>query len=67
MVVLTYAPLFWGIRHVPSGLTAVLDLALTPVPVGVRHRPGRGTLERSARGRSALALPDLPCCSARSA
>src|SRR3978361_1518214 len=28
MVVLTYAPLFWGIRHVPSGLTAVLDLAL---------------------------------------
>ncbi len=31
MVVLTYAPLFWGIRHVPSGLTAVLDLALMPV------------------------------------
>ena len=31
MVVLTYGPLFWGIRHVPSGLTAVLDLALTPV------------------------------------
>jgi drug/metabolite transporter (DMT)-like permease len=27
MVVLTYAPLFWGIRYVPSGLTAVLDLA----------------------------------------
>jgi drug/metabolite transporter (DMT)-like permease len=31
MVVLTYAPLFWAIRHVPSGLTAVLDLALMPV------------------------------------
>ncbi len=31
MVVLTYGPLFWGIRHVPSGLTAVLDLALMPV------------------------------------
>ncbi|MBN8872338.1 MAG: EamA family transporter [Rhodospirillales bacterium] len=31
MVVLTYATLFWGIVHVPSGLTAVLDLALTPV------------------------------------
>lgn len=30
-MVLTYAPLFWGIRYVPSGLTAVLDLALTPV------------------------------------
>ena len=24
-------PLFWGIRYVPSGLTAVLDLALMPV------------------------------------
>ncbi len=31
MVVLTYAPLFWAIRHVPSGLTAVLGLALMPV------------------------------------
>jgi drug/metabolite transporter (DMT)-like permease len=31
MVVLTYAPLFWGILHVPSGLTAVLDLTLMPV------------------------------------
>jgi drug/metabolite transporter (DMT)-like permease len=31
MVVLTYAPLFWGILYVPSGLTAVLDLALMPV------------------------------------
>ena len=31
MVVLTYAPLFWAIRHVSSGLTAVLDLALMPV------------------------------------
>jgi drug/metabolite transporter (DMT)-like permease len=31
MVVLTYAPLFWGIQHVPSGLTAVLDLTLMPV------------------------------------
>jgi drug/metabolite transporter (DMT)-like permease len=31
MVVLTYGPLFWAIRHVPSGLTAVLDLALMPV------------------------------------
>jgi len=31
MVVLTYASLFWGIRYVPSGLTAVLDLALMPV------------------------------------
>jgi drug/metabolite transporter (DMT)-like permease len=31
MVVLTYAALFWGLRYVPSGLTAVLDLALMPV------------------------------------
>ncbi len=31
MVVLTYAPLFWAILHVPSGLTAVLDLTLMPV------------------------------------
>jgi drug/metabolite transporter (DMT)-like permease len=31
MVVLTYAPLFWGILRVPSGLTAVLDLTLMPV------------------------------------
>jgi drug/metabolite transporter (DMT)-like permease len=31
MVVLTYASLFWGIKYVPSGLTAVLDLALMPV------------------------------------
>ncbi len=31
MVVLTYGPLFWAIRYVPSGLAAVLDLALTPV------------------------------------
>jgi drug/metabolite transporter (DMT)-like permease len=31
MVVLTYGPLFWGILHVPSGLTAVLDLTLMPV------------------------------------
>lgn len=31
MVVLTYAPLFWAIEHVPSGLAAVLDLALMPV------------------------------------
>jgi len=31
MVVLTYGPLFWGVRYAPSGLTAVLDLALMPV------------------------------------
>ena len=31
IVVLTYAPLFWGILYVPSGLTAVLDLTLMPV------------------------------------
>ena len=31
IVVMTYAPLFWGILHVPSGLTAVLDLTLMPV------------------------------------
>lgn len=31
MVVLTYAPLFWAIVYVPSGLAAVLDLSLTPV------------------------------------
>jgi drug/metabolite transporter (DMT)-like permease len=31
IVVLTYAPLFWGILQVPSGLTAVLDLTLMPV------------------------------------
>ena len=44
MVVLTYAPLFWGIRYVPSGLTAVLDLALMPVSLlGFGIVPGRGT------------------------
>ena len=31
MVMLTYGPLFWAIQYVPSGLTAVLDLALMPV------------------------------------
>jgi drug/metabolite transporter (DMT)-like permease len=31
MVVLTYAPLYWAMRYVPSGLAAVLDLALMPV------------------------------------
>ena len=31
MVVLAYGPLFWGILHIPSGLTAVLDLTLIPV------------------------------------
>jgi drug/metabolite transporter (DMT)-like permease len=31
IVVLTYAPLFWAILHVPSGLTAVLDLTLMPI------------------------------------
>ena len=46
MVVLTYGPLFWGIRYVPSGP----DRRAGPgpdagVPARVRHRPGRGTLE----------------------
>ena len=31
MVVLTYGPLFWAIKYVLSGLTAVLDMALMPV------------------------------------
>jgi drug/metabolite transporter (DMT)-like permease len=31
MVVLTYAPLFWAMRYVPSGLSAVLDLTLMPL------------------------------------
>lgn len=31
MIVLTYGPLFWAIPYVPSGLAAVLDLALMPV------------------------------------
>jgi drug/metabolite transporter (DMT)-like permease len=31
MVVLTYAPLFWAMRYVPSGLSAVLDLTMMPL------------------------------------
>jgi drug/metabolite transporter (DMT)-like permease len=51
MVVLTYAPLFWGIRHVPSGLTAVLDLALMPVSLlgfGIALGEEHWTLGRAA-------------------
>ena len=31
MVVATYGPLFWGMLFVPSGLSAVLDLAIMPM------------------------------------
>jgi drug/metabolite transporter (DMT)-like permease len=31
LVTFTYAPLFWGIQHVSSGLAAVVNLALMPV------------------------------------
>jgi drug/metabolite transporter (DMT)-like permease len=51
MVVLTYAPLFWGIRYVPSGLTAVLDLALMPVSLlgfGIALGEERWSSDRAA-------------------
>lgn len=51
MVVLTYAPLFWAILHVPSGLTAVLDLALMPVSLlifGILLGEERWSLGRAA-------------------
>lgn len=55
MIVLTYGPLFWAIKHVPSGLTAVLELALTPVSLlgfGILLGEERWTSRRAA----ALAL-----------
>jgi drug/metabolite transporter (DMT)-like permease len=51
MIVLTYAPLFWAITHVPSGLTAVLNLALTPVALigfGIALGEERWSLGRAA-------------------
>ena len=51
MVVLTYAPLYWALRHVPSGLTAVLDLALMPVSLlafGIALGEERWSLGRAA-------------------
>ncbi len=51
MVVLTYGPLFWGISYVPSGLTAVLDLALMPVSLlgfGIALGEERWSLARAA-------------------
>jgi drug/metabolite transporter (DMT)-like permease len=51
MVVLTYAALFWGIRYVPSGLTAVLDLALMPVSLvgfGIVFGEERWSVSRAA-------------------
>lgn len=51
MVVLTYASLFWAIRHIPSGLTAVLDLALMPVSLlgfGIALGEEEWTLSRAA-------------------
>ena len=67
MVVLTYAPLFWAIRHVPSGLTAVLDLALMPVSLlgfGIALAARKAGASAALR-RSASALPASPSCSAR--
>ncbi len=51
MIVLTYGPLFWAILYVPSGLTAVLDLALMPlclVTFGIMLGEERWTLGRAA-------------------
>lgn len=51
MVVLTYAPLFWAIRHIPSGLTGVLNLALVPVSLlgfGIALGEERWNLGRAA-------------------
>lgn len=31
MIALSYGPLFWGMRFIPSGSAAVLELSLTPV------------------------------------
>jgi drug/metabolite transporter (DMT)-like permease len=50
MVVLTYGPLFWAIVHVPSGLAAVLDLALMPVSLltfGILFGEERWSLARA--------------------
>ena len=55
MLVLTYAPLFWAMPYVPTGLSAVLNMALMPVCLvtfGVMLGEERWTTRRLA----ALAL-----------
>jgi drug/metabolite transporter (DMT)-like permease len=62
MVVMTYGPLFWALLVVPSGLAAVLDMALTPVSLlvfGIMLGEERLTLRRGlalATGFAGLAV-----------
>jgi drug/metabolite transporter (DMT)-like permease len=63
IVVLTYAPLFWGILHVPSGLTAVLDLTLMPVSlIGFGIALGEESWSFGRGLALVLASSVLPCC-----
>lgn len=51
----TYAFLFWGVRSVPSGVAAILNLALTPIglfAIGLMH----GTERWSGRQAAAILL-----------
>jgi drug/metabolite transporter (DMT)-like permease len=46
-----YAPLFWGVAHAPSGLSAIVNLALMPVfiiLIGAAYREERITARRLA-------------------
>ena len=50
MIVATYALLFWGTRHVASGLASVINLALTPVAlfgIGLAYREERFSSRRA--------------------
>jgi drug/metabolite transporter (DMT)-like permease len=55
LTAVTYAFLFWGVRSVPSGLAAILNLALTPIglfAIGLLH----GTERWSGRQAAAILL-----------
>ena len=62
MVVVTYGLLFWGMLFVPSGLSAVLDLAIMPVAlllIGAllgEERPDRQRVAASGVGTLGLLL-----------
>ena len=49
MVTATYAFIFWGMRHVDSGLSAVINLSLVPIgllAMGIAHGEERATLRQ---------------------
>lgn len=51
IIVATYGLLFWGVRHAPSGLAGVINLAVMPVAL-----LGLGLLHGEERWRGALGL-----------